>query len=223
MKTVLVSFPRCGRTWLKMLVGLSLSKDPANMKEAANEVLDTTHDRSDKSLKIHYKDLPTDKSQYQDRRVLLLLREPKDQIVSCWLHASKNKRKYKGTLEEYIRDPRYGIYKLITFYNNWCNWPCYPVWYEDLVENPFYTLDAVLEYMGVCGDVSYAISTGTMENLQQWEREGGYIGVHKPKRPEDKDSYYFRRGKIGGYVDYMTDKDIAYCEEAIRQFRWYRG
>ena len=37
----------------------------------------------------------------------------------------------------------------------------------------------------------------------------------KPADPRDPESYKVRKGKVGGFVDYLDPKEIKYCDEAI--------
>jgi hypothetical protein len=63
--------------------------------------------------------------------------------------------------------------------------------------------------------IELAVRDGAIDKLREAEKTGYFDqGVGKPKHPENVDSYYHRKGGSGGYVDYMTEEDIAYCEGA---------
>lgn len=227
MKPVIVSFPRSGRTWLMTLIGLNICHyfdiSIAQAMVERKKVVDATHDRTDKSLKVHADDLKFDPA-FKERRVLFLRREPKDVLVSAHLHATKRKGNFKGTLSEYIRDPRYGIKKILAFTRLWINNQSVPksfmtTSYERLVDNTEEELHNILRFLKIpstLGTRTKAVEDANIDNLREKEAEGFFVeGVSKPKRPKQIDTYYHRKGGCGGYVDYMTEEDIAYCNEVI--------
>lgn len=230
MKPVIVSFPRAGRTWLTTLIGLnichykylSLEKAVVERKKLVN----ATHDRTDKSLKIPAWDLSTDKSAYRDQRVLVLTRDPRDILVSAHLHATKRKGNFKGTLSDYIRDPRFGIAKVVRFYKIWRNNKNVPaayleIDYEDLLMDTVGTLQMACAFLRVPYSgmsVLQAVRDGHIDKLREKEASGFFEeGVGKPKRPGDPDSYYHRKGGSGGFIKHMTDDDILYCDAVINE------
>lgn len=228
MKPVIVSFPRSGRTWLTALIGLNLCHYKGLSTSQAvverKKWVAATHDRTDKSLKVHADNLNIDKSGYKDRIVLFLTRDPKDTLVSAWLHATKRKGNFKGTLTEYIRDPRFGMEKITRFTQIWRDAARIPqdfmeITYEEMVANPSSKLVAVCVFFDIpytWESIDKAVADGTLEKLREKEASGFFVeGIGKPKHPEDIDTYYHRKGGSGGYVDYMTKEDIAYCEEFI--------
>jgi len=189
-------------------------------KEERKKVVLATHDKTDKTLMVDYRNLNKDKKQYSDNSILLLLREPKDVLVSAWLHAVLNKKIYKDSLYNYIRDPRFGIMKIVTFYNIWfenCQVPAKfkSIWYEELCSTPFKTLKSICELFELpCTntDIEFAVKTATLENLISLESSN--------RENKDPESRYFRRGKIGGFVDYMSEGDIELCDNTIKTLMW---
>ncbi len=229
MKPLLVSFPRAGRTWLMEMVGLTiccrdgLDYTLANVKR--REVLDATHQHSDKSKKIHYGNLPKPNP---TGKVILLLRDPRDIVVSAHLHAKHRKGLFKGSLAEYLRDPRFGIKKVIRFYNNWRGAPVYALWYEELKQDPVNNLTKILKFCEIpitssrhdndC--VVEAVGLASLENLQEWERTG-YLKMNQGKpKSSNTDGYYHRKGEIGDYKNHFSARDIAYANEALEEFEW---
>jgi hypothetical protein len=228
VKPVIVSFPRAGRTWLTTLIGLNI----CHMKQLPIEqavverkkVVDATHDRTDKSLKVHFDDLKPYKEAFAGKRVLLLTRDPRDILVSAHLHATKRKGNFRGTLSDYIRDPRFGIEKVVRFYQIWRlnkNVPSayLEIDYEDLLRDTVGTLRMVCHFLSVpFTEISliWAVTQGHIDSLRAKEASGFFKeGVGKPKRPGDPDSYYHRKGGSGGFIKYMTDDDIIYCDAVM--------
>lgn len=224
MNSVIISFPRSGRTWLNVMIGLAIchhrgvSTDQCERER--KKVVGATHDKTDKSLRVPYNKLGKVKIQYSGQKVLLLLREPKDTLVSAWLHAALNKKIYKNSLYDYIRDPRFGVMKIVTFYNIWFENNHIPagfksIWYEELCRTPFKALKSICKFFELpCTDtdIEFAVKTATLENL---------ISLESSKRKnQDPESRYFRRGKIGGFVDYMSKEEIELCDKTIKTLMW---
>ncbi len=228
MKSVIISFPRAGRTWLLTLIGLNschhrgLPIDQAVVER--KKLVAATHDKTDKSRKIHADDLRTDKSAYSDHRVLVLTRDPRDILVSAHLHATKRKGSFTGTLSDYIRDPRFGIEKIVRFYQIWRHNKNVPaayleIDYEDLLRDTVGTLREVCTFLKIPWtetSIRYAVEGGHIDSLREKEASGFFEGgVGKPTNPGDLDSYYHRKGGSGGFIKYMTDEDIWYCDRFI--------
>jgi hypothetical protein len=51
-----------------------------------------------------------------------------------------------------------------------------------------------------------------MESQQRFESSRMQLG-----KGDDPDSRKVRRGVIGGYVDYLSPADLAYCDAALEQ------
>jgi len=68
--------------------------------------------------------------------------------------------------------------------------------------------------------VENAVKWSQFENIQSLERESFHIqerGEHKPwKNKDDINSYHVRRGKAGGYTDYLSLEDVKYLEDMSR-------
>ena len=233
--SVIVSFPRSGRTWLTTMIGLAICyRDGISAEEASKERIkrvDATHDKTDKGLKLLPEELSTSKHGYKDKHVLFLMRDPKDQVLSAYLHAKKNKGYFTGTLSEYIRDRRYGVEKIITFANNWYDQQhvpktFYPMWYEEMKRYPYECLAQAFRQFKICifpANIESAVEQASLEQLQAWEREGFLNrGVPKPKHPEDPESYYHRKGIVGDYKNHMTQDDIDFCDEWIAKMKFTR-
>ena len=50
-------------------------------------------------------------------------------------------------------------------------------------------------------------------------------GIRKRLTPRDKgdpETYKVRRGKIGGYVDYLSPDDVAFCHAMLERYGYWR-
>jgi hypothetical protein len=233
---VIVSFPKSGRTWLRLLIGKALC-DRYGLPE--EQMLDTfaltkaaglppavfSHDGASNSEARHMDRLSRDKSEYASKRVLLLARDPRDVVTSCFFQATDRRDLFRGSLAEFLRDPHYGIRKVLTWYGIWERNRGVPrefrvVRYEDLKRDPQKTLREVLEFIGVTDPddalVTAAVEFSRFENMKKMEQERRFASsrMHPGKGSEGNK---VRRGKVGGFVDYMSPEDVAWCDAAIAE------
>jgi hypothetical protein len=223
---VLVSFPKCGRTWLRVMVGRSLQRhfglpDDADAVELAHlaeldprvpSVL-VTHD-DDAQWKAPG-DVERDKGAYRHRRVILLVRDPRDVIVSLYHQMSGRRGEDVGALDEFVDRPAGGFASLLAFYDAWAGALDVPaavlvVRYEDLHADPVAQLRRVLAFLGVqdvdAATVDDAVAYGSFANMRRLEEAGTSASTRL--RPVG-DAYKTRRGRVGGHRDELAPEQVA--------------
>jgi hypothetical protein len=169
------------------------------------------------------------KAEYAGKKVILLLRDPRDVMVSCYFQATKRIGVYDGPISEFVRDERFGIRRCVDFYSTWSQnlhipRECMCVRYEDMHANPQRVLKSVLNFIGV-KDVSAklldsAVEFGKFENMKKIEASGQFKShALTPGDAKDNESFKVRRGKVGGYTDYLSPENCAYLTQVIAQAR----
>ena len=231
----LVSYPKCGRTWLRVLLSRALE-----IHYGAPEVdylggaflggnvpgaprVRVTHDDDP-----HWKTargLDRHKRRYRGKRVVLLVRDPRDVVVSMYFERSRRERAYSGTLSEFLHERRGSLDTILAYYNVWARSRGIPsellvVRYEDLRRDTERELGRLLAFLGV-GDASEAtvreaVRFASFESMREMESTGSLeSGRLRPRDPKDPESFKTRRGKVGGFVDYLTPDEIAEVERRI--------
>ncbi len=264
----LISFPGCGRTWLRVMIKKALqlhfglnSRDIFDLtfKEIAEENLELA-DASLPRIEVSHDDdafwrnpgeLIKSKEIYKNKKVILLIRDPRDVVVSSYFKRScrvvldnvknyppelaKRVKPYKGTLHQYIRERIGGFETLLRFYNIWAEnrhvpRECLLVRYEDVRKDPRGELRRILNFLGLksASDevIDEAIKFSSFENMRRMEEslEYSHLGHFlTPADRNDKDSYETRRGKVGGFVDYFNKKDIEYLNKRMRSLSDFYG
>ena len=234
----LVSYPKVGRTWLRVLLGRTFRehygiRKRQMMAATAGRVsapgmprILATHDDATVDKPARY--VFTDKSPYRNHTVLLMVRDPRDVIVSQYFQRTRRKdNPYRGSLADFLHEPRGSVDTMIAFYNAWATQRSVPAQfkllkYEDLREDTTGALREVLNVVGA-GDVPdetvvKAVAFASFERSRQREAKGAV--KHKALRawnPADPESFKARRGVIGGYVDYLTEDQIAELNARLRQ------
>lgn len=230
----IISYPKSGRTWLRVLLGKALCDRfgldkkwllSTHILTRQAGILSTlfTHDSSDTGKS--WTQLETDKSRYRNKKVVFLVRDPKDLIVSSYFHHTKRKNKFNGTISEFIRSDGYGIRKIIGFYKIWFENQTLPkdfllLRYENLHEDAASCLRSLLAFIEAPPMpekiVSDAVEFSSFENMRKMEMSSNFQRTSmKPGDPGDESSYKVRQGKIGGYVNYLSEEDIEFLDRII--------
>lgn len=159
------------------------------------------------------------------KKIALLIRNPLDVMVSSYFQTI-HRCGIPMKLYDFVRDPRHGIEKLITFNLYWReNYPCKIVSYEDLRTNTLETLKQVCMHYGYdCEDsgIAEAIEKYQFENMRKMELEStGFEKVFKHTNKLEPEAFKARRGVVGGYVDYLSQEDIDYCEAQLQAHSYF--
>ncbi len=236
------SYPKTGRTWLRFLLSrylddvfdLGVDANLTNMfsiipnlslhqrRGLANFKL-----RGDKRapmlLASHD---PFDNSRFAvGTDVLLMVRGAHDVIVSSYFHSTRQRReseRFRGTLSEFIEDPFKGVARFTRYYNGWveqlANGRSYVTSYERLATDTPSEVTSILEFLELPVDVS-AISRAQADAsfgaMQSRERDEGITGQKYDRA--DPESLRMRKGKVGGYRDYLDGREIARIDTLCRE------
>lgn len=244
----LISYPKCGRTWLRLMIGKAIVQH-FNLpeSEAALFLQDRTklHPEVPRIAVIHDDrpmlkspgELERSKSRFKDKKVIFLVRDPRDVIVSSYFEMVKRSQlfgenpyeerqaTFDGSLREFIDRSHGGFDTILEFYNIWAENRRVPrgfllVRYEDLKRDPCKELRRVLDFLDlteisdqtICEAVEYA----SFENMRKLEEQGKFsAGMLKPADREDVNSYKTRKGKIGGYREYLSQNEIERLNEKM--------
>lgn len=235
-----ISYPKCGRTWLRLLIGHYLVVDNSFLEQDALKCEALVHRSSlPKILFIHddtdwttrkvlsYDQLSTNKTQYKQHNVIFLHRNIKDILVSSYFQATRRDGVFQGTLSEFVRDKCFGVKKILRFNKIWFENQNIPnkfmmLSYEEMHNNTKQSLSHVMRFLGKkrinSNAISVAVEKCSFENMRQAELKNTYKSFRlQPGNSNDSESFKLRKGKINGYVDYLTEDDIAYIDEIIKE------
>lgn len=234
----LLSYPKSGRTWLRLMVGDIMErhygvqrKTPLQLHKLASRrreipCIVALHDWRTAPDVAGEAEIEADKSRFRDRRVLLMVRHPCDVVVSNYYQKVFREEKYSGSLADFLRHPTWGIEAVVRYYNIWAR-DCeltrafYLLRYEDLRTEPSQYLADVLEFIGITGVpaamIADVIAEHSFENTRKRERSGTWEARGlKPKDAANPASYKARSGRMGGYRDEFDAADLRYAERVVR-------
>jgi hypothetical protein len=221
-----VSFPKSGRTWLMVML------------DQLNIIAKYSHDNSAHSRKppLHFEAHTPAGPAYASRRIIHLMRDPRDTAVSGYFHVVKHDgRSYDAGLAAFIRDPRHGIEKIIRFNLAWLDKGpgtrgFLPLTYEQLKADTTGVLEHIAGFANVAVSrdrIAKAVADNSFARMQQKERSGYYAVRYRGKfvsgNDADADSYRVRKGKVRGYIDHFSEDDIRYCNELFERYRYFEA
>jgi Sulfotransferase domain len=237
----LISYPKCGRTWLRLMIGTAIAKH-YSLPEDENTLflhwkskphpqvpmITVIHD--DRPMLKAAHELEASKERYRNKKVIFLSRDPRDVIVSSYFEMVKRgnlfgdnpyesrRAVFEGDLKEFIYRDVGGFDTILRYYNIWAENRTIPrdfllVRYEDLKRDPQGELRRVLDFLGLqtisAATIQEAIDFSSFENMRKMEAEGRFqSGMLKPAEKNDQDSYKTRKGKVGGYADYLDGIEV---------------
>ena len=168
-RTRIVSYPSSGRTWLRVMLA-ELGAKPR-----------FTHAHSRLRSGSTPENVASDISEHYHRRVLFLLRDPRDTLASNYNHVTKG-HNWKGDFKTFIRMPRYGLERMLTYHTAWLGARnkfkrgFRVETYEDLRADTAPTLKRIVDFLGVPGvameEVEASAARNQFEKMQQRESSG---------------------------------------------------
>lgn len=240
-KVLLLCYPKSGSTWLQAMIAQYLDARYHARMRSFNEMFLRTLQAPgvETALRTHddephvkpVSELEQDKSRYREKKVLLLVRDPRDVVVSYYFWATRGREEdwrwepFKGTVDEFVHSPIGGLRTVIAFYNVWARNRRVPrdfmlVRYEELRADAGAQMRRVLEFLGDSAPsilhLEKAIELARFENMRRLE-DANMPGLTRPGHVPtgEYDGYKIRRGVIGGYVDYLRPETIEEMDRIL--------
>ncbi len=233
----IVSFPKCGRTWLVLLLAKVIEyhhgvtvRNPLKLRRFAGRVpglplILQHHDGGPEFLRPE--ELSRDKSAYAGKKVVLLVRDPRDVLVSSYFQKTRRNINYEGTLEDYVYEPVGSLESIIEFYNIWARNRHVPadfllVTYEDMHADTVGELRHLVRFLGLDGiedeTLERAVDFCRFDNMRRLELSNEYqTGALSARDPSDESTYKTREGRIGSYRDKLQAREIEYVDRRINE------
>ncbi len=231
---VMLSYPKSGRTWVRFMVDSYLCKvfemDCANVFDAEQQLkqvhpVEWTHLSGAMIARLPYWAMGPWKLDDAAKRVpwLVLVRNFQATLGSAYFQARDRIKVFEGSPSQFIRDPRYGVIKLVTFYNLFEELrpsltQCQVFSYEQLTADPKPQLTRIIEVLSLRVDellIEQVIEDASFENMKRLsitpEYAGSVIAPTDPTRPETFKVRSAGRDKQALF----NDEDLAYIDRVI--------
>jgi len=244
-KAIVLSIPKSGRTWIRTFLCAYFCKlhnheftlQPERYSEPGIPRLVFSHDLFEHRTKGNLWDRVRGKYLVPKRelgraKIILLVRDPRDCFVSLYVQMTRRDpsapAKFKReTLSNLLRDKRFGISGIIRTMNDWLHEfaglnSFMIIRYEALRASPAEHYRELLAVLGeTTPDMSIfqeALEFSQFENMQKLEAAGAFDSkILLPGDVRDPESFKVRRGKVGGYREYLSIEDQGYALNALRE------
>jgi hypothetical protein len=234
---VIASYPKSGRTWLRFILAnyfdlvfeLGLAIDLHSMfRVIPNDQLDEVRGRRAFAFErragmpfLFASHAAYRRSLFAGKRVLFMLREPKDLMVSAYFHKARHGGGYAGGIKPFLRDPAHGLADYLRYSNRWAErlsaHEHVVTSYERLAADTEGVVTAVLRLFEVQVDpaaLTEAIERSRFERMRAIEVAKGLPGQEYDRRQAE--GLRVRKGKIGGFREYLDEDDVAFIDQGCR-------
>lgn len=205
------------------------------MLRAAGLEAEFSHAGSSEARALEASELAGGPDYWRRHRILFMIRDPRDTAVSAYFQARHRAKVYEGTFADFLRDPRFGLEKVVLFHLLWLEarerFRDFAVLrYEALQADPAAAFRDAARFLAARTPdprrVERAVEAGRFEAMRRLEESGEgarLFGISlAPGRPGEPESYKTRRGVVGGWRDDFGDEDKAFAE-ALFEAHDYRA
>lgn len=216
---VVVSYPKCGRTWLRAMLTLYFARlygTPRDLLiDFANlHLLDPRVPRLYFSHEVDYKGAAArvriDRRHLARKKLLFLTRDPRDVIVSLYAHRVHRDRNWEGPLEAFIDANEGGLPTILRYYQLWNEFlaghdEAVVLRYEAIHTDPAGALAMVLRHLGQPVDVealNACIEESAFDRLKRMEARSEFrSGRLSARNLDNPQAAKVRRGRVGGFAE----------------------
>jgi len=242
---IILSIPKSGRTWLRAFLcayfcrrfGLEFTLRPGRYALPGLPRIVFSHDLFENRTKGDWWDRIRGKylvprREFNRAKIILLARDPRDCFVSLYLQLTRRDpnaqvKFMQKTVSEMLRDEKFGMRAIVNAMNDWLNEFSQRenftlVRYEALRASPaehFRDLLAVLGEPSPDANIfEEALEFSRFENMQKLEAARAFdSNILQPGDVRDPESFKVRRGKVGGYREYLSADDQQFAAAAIAE------
>jgi hypothetical protein len=240
---VVLRYPKSGVTWLRVMISRIYQQRTGRAVShliGSNEFAAALPDAPKLLIANENMGVENDavKAMIADCKVIMLVRDPRDVAVSLFFHFSKRATKLEYlsyripenvsemSLYSFMMHPEFGLANIIGYMNYWAEAlkdvpSAIIVRYEDLRLAPHASLQKVMNVLSpetATGEIADAVDFSDFERMKSKEGQGGFsVSILKPANESDLDSFKVRRGKVGGYVDYLDEAECSAIDRMVAE------
>ncbi|NQY99245.1 MAG: sulfotransferase domain-containing protein [Bdellovibrionales bacterium] len=242
-KTYIVSYPKSGRSWLRFLLThyfcetygveydpnkdiVDLSKELGSVDHMAF-VHNGTAPEPYSKITLSAQEMKNSKEIFADKKVLFLVRDPRDVAISLYYHLTERKSIFTGSLEEFVFSEMYGLPKIVQFMNTWLEQKSVPkdfmlFRYEDMKINTAGEFAKMCDFLGLdkkWDQIHDSSEHSQFDKMKNMERSGALNISNRfgAGEKETENSFKVRQGLVFGFKSEM-DQDLRLkCRDYINE------
>jgi hypothetical protein len=240
---IILSIPKSGRTWLRAFLcayfcrrfGLEFTLRPGRYDLPGFPRVVFSHDlfehrtKGDRWDRVRGKYL-IPRRELKRAKIVLLARDPRDCFVSLYLQLTRRDpnapvKLRQKTVSQMLRDRKFGMRAIIRTMNDWLNEFSQRndftlVRYEAVRASPAEHFRDLLALLGEpspdANIFQEALEFSRFENMQKLEAARAFdSNILHPGDVRDPESFKVRRGKVGGYREYLSAEDQKYAGDEL--------
>lgn len=241
---IVISIPKSGRTWVRAFLcayfcerfKCEMTLEPERYGREGIPRIVYSHDLFEHRTKADLWDRLRGKylipaRELRKAKIILLARDPRDAFISLYLQLTRRTKETPDTLKQktvgaLLRDDGFGIRSMVEVMNTWLeefiilkNFTL--LRYEILRQDPVTHFRDVLAAIGdktvQLAAYKHALAFSDFDHMKKLEATGAFESkILRAGDVADPESFKVRRGKIGGYRDYLSVEDQAYAAAAVR-------
>ena len=238
---VILRYPKSGVTWLRMMMtNVYQSRFGATGGEIVGRSAFHATRKYIPDVFVCMNNFGLTKSELEaklaNKKIILLLRDPRDVAISSYFSNAKRStkveriaRKVPDTVGidgpyQFAINPDFGMPRIIDFMNySFAIVRHHPsaliVRYEDLRKDTARAFAPVMRFLFpdvTDGEIRDAVLATDFDRMKISEAEGSFgLDLLKPGIKGDSDSFKVRRGKVGGYADYLTAAQKLHLDSIV--------
>ena len=247
------SFPRSGKYWFSLIIALIYSeltgkelaaiwnkestqfKRQYRYKDSFSVLPHFLHTHGEEFYNLcRGEEFPV--KAYEKQSVLLLVRDPRDVIVSAFYYEKFHRGKFDGTISDYlhftcndqehITDKHvyaFGIDPIINYMNSFAeNMQCfgdfYILHYEDLRANPSREIQRVFKHYDIeirADVIANAVQVASLSNMREMEKERYLMFRKHTLRRDEELGAIIRKGIVGSHLKEIPIEDLTILNHKI--------
>ncbi len=230
----LVSFPKTGRTWLNYMLKQMVKQSNHPLKNNENFICNE-HDSSEIIIENGTRNNPhdvfkfTSRNRYRRGKVLFLVRDPRDVVVSHFHQVTKRAKNpfVFNSISDFVKDDILGFKRIIQYYNLWFFQKDIPkdfllIKYEDLLNQGVDTLSEINKFFNINitkDKIEKIYSESSANKMRKKEKENKLEGF--TDFGKDRDKLKVRNAKSGGFINELSEDDILFCNKEMKLLNIY--
>ena len=228
---VFVSYQKCGRTWLRLMLGrifqqafnlpeaeiLKITQSPMRFKKIADEMPCLIFEHDQNAHRKVANEIGESKL-HKDKKVVFLSRDPRDVILSNYYHMTFRAKSNDLSKIDFIQRYFSGIIK---FYNIWADAITKDkllIRYEDLKNNPRHELIRILNYirpdlLEKCSNfIDEAVEYSSFTNMAQYETYNKFNSTIL-SYDGNENARKVRKGNVGDFKSEIDTDLQEWCKK----------